>query len=167
MSSVITKSADELNESMIKFFPELKSEYARFPMSYERWLNPGEKTPKGDPCFVKSADGSIFKKDYVWCKYGNFGPGYYHLLTKPAYVNLYNKIDSIQPGTCGIACNSADRKAMDEHDDVKRLLYGRHMSPRPSDKAAEQRAMDESLGMARAAYAMENPGIPNPNHFSK
>ncbi len=157
MSSIITKPAKVLNENMVKFLPELDSDYARYPMSYPRWYQPGEKLPNGEPCFVKANTPDLIKKDYVFCKYGAFGPGYYSLMTKVAYVNLYSKIDSIQPGTCGCAFNAEDRKAMDEHDDVKRLLYGRHMSPRPCDKAAETRAMKESQGMSIAAYAADNP----------
>lgn len=127
-------------------------------MNCKRWYEPGEKGPKGEPCFIKSEDLSVVKKDYAYCKFGSFGIGYYSLMTKIAYVNLYSKHDSLQPGTCGIACNAADRKAMDEHDDVRRLLYGRQMAPRPSDNVAEKRAMDESEGMATAAYALNNPG---------
>lgn len=157
MSSIITKPAKELNASMIKFLPELDSDYARYPMNYDRWYQPGETAPNGKPCFVKGSDPSVVKKDYTYCKNGPLGPGYYSLLTKVAYVNLYSKHDSNQPGMCGCACNAQDRKAIDEHDDVKRLLYGRQMSPKPSDKAAETRAMQESQGMAAAAHAMDNP----------
>ena len=158
MSSIATKPANELNKSMVKFHPELNSSYARYPMNHKRWYQPGEKGPNGEPCFIKGGDPDTFKKDYVFCKHGSFGPGYYSLMTKIAYVNLYSKHDAMQPGTCGIACNAADRKAIDEHDDVKRVLYGRQMSPKPSDQAAAKRAMDESEGMANAAYAMDNPG---------
>mmetsp|Transcript_28074 Transcript_28074/g.40653 ORF Transcript_28074/g.40653 Transcript_28074/m.40653 type:complete len:176 (-) Transcript_28074:470-997(-) len=157
MSSVIVKPAKELNASMIKFLPELDSDYARFPMNYEKWCHPKDKGPKGEPCYIKSEDVGI-KKDYVYCKAGTFGPGYYSLMTRISYVNLYSKHDSNAAGFCGCACNAADRKLLDEHDDVKRLLYGRQMSPRPNDTAAEKRAMDESHGMATAAYAMDNPG---------
>mmetsp|Transcript_8305 Transcript_8305/g.24564 ORF Transcript_8305/g.24564 Transcript_8305/m.24564 type:complete len:168 (-) Transcript_8305:1518-2021(-) len=157
MSSFVSKPADEMNRNMAKFMPELASEYARYPMHHERWYHPSEKGPKGEPCFIKGGDANTLKKDYVFCKYGEFGPGYYSIMTKSAYVNLYNKIDSLQPGTCGIACNSADRKAMDEHDDVKRLMYGRHMASKPCDSKAEKRMMDESEGMAQAAYGLDNP----------
>jgi len=157
MSSVIVKPAKELNASMIKFLPELDSDYARYPMNHKRWYQPNEKGPKGEPCYIKSEDVGI-KKDYAYCKQGRFGPGYYSLMTKVAYVNLYSKHDSNQPGTCGCACNAEDRKLIDEHDDVRRLMYGRQLAPKPSDTAAEKRAMDESEGMATAAYAGENPG---------
>lgn len=167
MSSIITKPANELNKSMIKFLPELDSEYAKYPMNFKRWYQPSEKGPKGEPCFVKGGSPDVVKKDYAYCKRGSFGPGYYSLMTKIAYVNLYSRHDSQQPGTCGCACNAEDRKLMDEHDDVKRLLYGRQMSPRPSDNAAEKRAMDESQGMAIAAYAGQNPGEYLVSHGAK
>eukprot|EP00531_Pseudo-nitzschia_arenysensis_P016087 CAMPEP_0116133482 /NCGR_PEP_ID=MMETSP0329-20121206/10129_1 /TAXON_ID=697910 /ORGANISM="Pseudo-nitzschia arenysensis, Strain B593" /LENGTH=169 /DNA_ID=CAMNT_0003628115 /DNA_START=394 /DNA_END=903 /DNA_ORIENTATION=+ len=157
MSSIITKPANILNKNMVKFHPELESDYARYPMTYKRWYQPGEKGPKGEPIYIKANTPDVVKKDYVFCKYGSCGPGYYSLMTKIAYVNLYSKHDSIQPGTCGCACNAEDRKAMDEHDDVKRLLYARQMSPRPNDKDAVTRAMKESEGMAIAAYAQDNP----------
>lgn len=157
MSSFVSKPADELNRSMIKFLPELASGYARYPMHRERWYQPGEKGPKGEPCFMKGGDVDTLRIDYVYCKAGCFGRGYYSLMTKISYVNLYNKLDSMQPATCGIACNSADRKAMDEYDDVNRLLYGRQMAARPCDSTAEKRMMDESQGMAQAAHGMENP----------
>lgn len=146
-----------LNKSMVKFHPELKSEYARFPMTYTRWYQPGEKGPKGEPCYIKANTPDVVKKDYVFCKYGASGPGYYSLMTKIAYVNLYSKHDSIQPGTCGCACSAEDRKAIDEHDDVRRVLYARHLSPRPNDNDAVIRAMKESQGMSIAAYAADNP----------
>jgi hypothetical protein len=163
MSSIITKPAKELNASMVKFHPELDSDYARYPMYHKRWLQPSEKGPKGEPCFLKCDDPSVVKKDYTYCKRGNFGPGYYSLMTKVAYVNLYTKHDSMQPGTCGIACNAADRNAIDEHDDVRRLLYARQNSSKPSDTAADKQAMDVAQGMAIAAYTTDNPGLPNLN----
>ena len=157
MSSVITVGTKEMNRLLVKFLPELDSDYARYPMHHKRWLGPSEKGPKGEPCFVKGGSPEIIKKDYAYCKNGSFGPGYYSLMTKIAYNNLYSKHSSQHPGTCGCACNAEDRKLIDEHDTVNRLLYGRHFSPRPCDAAAEKRAMDESQGMATAAFAGEEP----------
>ncbi|KAL3918190.1 MAG: hypothetical protein SGILL_004354 [Bacillariaceae sp.] len=151
MSSLVSKPAKEINASLIKFLPELNSDYARYPMHHKRWYQPSEKAPKGEPCFIHEKENGI-KKDYAFCKNGIKGPGYYSLMTKIAYVNLYSKLQSMQPGTCGCACSAADRKAMDEYDDVKRVIYGRHFSPRPDDAAAGKRAMDEAQGMATAAY---------------
>ena len=73
----------------------------------------------GQPCFVelekkkkdngKGEDNSrMMKQDYVYCKmgnlgkeYGNCGPGFYHLMTKIAYTNLYNKYESEIPTLAG------------------------------------------------------------------
>lgn len=157
MSSMVTASPKELNRLMVKFLPELDSEYAKYPMNNKRWYQPSEKGPKGEPCFVKGGSPDVVKKDYAYCKNGSFGPGYYSLMTKVAYTNLYTKHVSQQPGTCGCACNSEDRKLIDEHDTVQRLLYGRQLSPRPCDAAAAKRGMDEAEGMATAAFAGEDP----------
>ncbi len=157
MSSMITASPAELNRLMVKFHPELDSVYAKYPMNNKRWYQAAEKGPRGEPCFVKGGSPDVVKKDYVYCKNGSFGQGYYLLMTKTAYTNLYSKHQSNQPGTCGCACSAEDRKSMDEHDTVNRLLYGRQLSPRPCDAAAAKRGMDESEGMATAAYAGEDP----------
>jgi hypothetical protein len=74
-------------------------------------------------------------------------------MTKTAYVNLYTKLDSLQPGTCMVACNGADRKATDEYNDVKCVIYHQQMSPKPDDGVAGDRALGEAQGMAAAAYA--------------
>lgn len=154
MTSYVSKPPEEINRSMLKFLPELDSDYAHYPMYHKRWYQPSEKGPKGEPCFIKGDDASIciVKRDYAYCKRGSMGPGYYSLMTKISYVNLYSKLGSMQPGTCGVACNSIDRKALDEYDDVKRIMYGRQLSPRPDDTAAAKRVMDEAQGMAMAAY---------------
>jgi hypothetical protein len=154
MSAIVSKSSDEINKSMVKFLPELSSEYAKYPMHYKKWYDPTQKGPKGESCFIKSSDNniSVIKMDYAYCKRGPLGPGYYSLMTKVSYVNLYTKLLSMSPLTCSIGCNSADRKAMDEYDDVKRVIYGRHFSPRPDDTAAGKRALDESEGIAIASY---------------
>lgn len=157
MSCIMTASPAELNRLMVKFHPCLDSTYAKFPMSNKRWYQPGEKGPKGEPCFVKGGSPDIVKKDYAYCKNGSFGPGYYSLMTRIAYTNLYSKHQSTSPTTCGCACSAADRKLLDEYDTVRRMLYARQMSPRPCDAAAEKRAMKETEGMAVAAFAGEDP----------
>jgi hypothetical protein len=91
MSSMITASPAELNRIMVKFYPELDSTYAKFPMNNKRWYQAAEKGPKGEPCFVKGGSPDVVKKDYVYCKLGSFGPGYYSLMTKTAYTNLYSR----------------------------------------------------------------------------
>src|SRR6056300_1339449 len=70
MAGVGKRSHAEINEVLKKLIPELDSEYARYPMSYPRWLSLGEKGPKGEPTWIKSDNVGI-KKDYI---YGR-GPG--------------------------------------------------------------------------------------------
>jgi len=94
MSSFHTKSAKELNSSMVKFHPELSSDYAHYPMNHKRWLQPSEKGPNGEPCYVKGGDPSLRKKDYVYCKRGAFGPGYYSLMTKVSAYFEHNMMRS-------------------------------------------------------------------------
>ncbi len=166
MSSVITASPAELNRLQVKFHPELASEYAKCPMNHERWYKPAEKGPKGEPCFIKGGSPKVLKKDYVYCKFGMYGPGYYSLMTKCAWVNLYTKHMSIEP-FCGCACNAKERKLLDEHDTVRRLLYGRHFAPRPTDEASHKRAMDESIGMSIAAFAGQDPEAYLVSHGAK
>lgn len=152
VSYAVGTTPEKLNASMIKFLPELDSDYARFPLHRERWYQPKETAPKGEPCLVKSDADAGIRKDYVYCKAAPFGPGYYSLMCKVAYVNLYTKLDSLQPGTCGCGCNAADRAAMDEYDDVKRVIHARHLSPRPDDGVAAAKQISDSQSLAGGAH---------------
>ena len=82
----------ELNAAMVRIAPELSSVYAEYPMLRQRWLGPHETGPKGEPCFIEAKQDEGRKPDYVYCKRGISGPGYYSLLTKIAYVNLYGRV---------------------------------------------------------------------------
>jgi hypothetical protein len=55
MSCLVSKPAVEINRSMIKFSPELDSDYARYRMHHQQpcWYQPIEKGPKGEDCFMK------------------------------------------------------------------------------------------------------------------
>jgi hypothetical protein len=152
----VGKSPEAVNASMIKFLPELDSDYARFPMHHPRWYQPREKGPKGESCFVKADADAGVRKDYAYCKAGPFGPGYYLLMCKVSYINLYTKLGSLEPGTCGCACNAADRVAMDEFDDVRRVLHGRQCSPSPDDAAAAASSIQEGKSWADASYNADN-----------
>jgi hypothetical protein len=157
MSYAVGKPADQINARMIKFLPELDSDYAKFPMHHERWYKPTEKMgPKGEPCYIKATpsdfEGNIRKKDYVLCKAAPHGPGYYLLMCRVAYINLYTKLDSLTPGTCGCACSAADRVLMDEFDDVKKVLHGRQLSPKPDDVTAYESSMTEAQNWSQANY---------------
>jgi hypothetical protein len=153
------KSVQQINKNMMKYVPELESTYATYPMARSRWLEPTETGDRGEPCFflpssatihatvaAKAENEACFKIDYVFCERGPLGRGYYSLLTKTAYVNLYSRM-SMQggpPGGCSCCCafSKAARQAYDDWDDVKRIVFGRHVAPRPDDQAAKQAAVD-------------------------
>ena len=132
---------------MVKFLPELASEYAKYPMKYKVWLTPNQKGPKGEPCFLPSPDVGV-KMDYVFGR-GPSGPAYYHLLTKTAYVNLYSKINSSNPVAC-CACSKASMKEMDEWDDVLRIMYNRYKAKIPDDEQGAKDAIAEARDTANA-----------------
>lgn len=144
----ITKPAREINKNLVEFFPELDSEYARYPMNHVRWYIPNEKGPKGEPCFVPHDGMGPVKKDYVYCTRGPNGSGYYSLMCHNAYANLHKQIDTVAPQASACPCfnNKATRDALDRHDDVKRVIYMRQLTPKPDDKLAS----DIVLGNAKA-----------------
>lgn len=166
MSQLVTKPAAEINASLIKFLPETDSQYARYPMKHDRWYEPTETGPHGEPCYVQvdtaaagSASPSSVKKDYVFCRKTPPGmqPGYFSLMTHVAYVNLYEKIDSVRPaggggGCCGIGGSPDERQALDEWDDVKRVIWARQLAAQPNDEIAGKAAMDVAKGKAKSAY---------------
>jgi hypothetical protein len=140
-----------MNRIMVKFLPELASEYAKFPMEGDKpWHTPNQKGLKGEPCFMASAQNAGVKMDYVWGR-GPCGLGYYSLLTKEAQANLYSRINSEAPG-CGCACSKGARKEYDEHDDVSRLMFARHKSRKRDDAAAQIAALKASKGAAQESY---------------
>ena len=94
-------SADiEKNERMVRFMPELKSPFAKYPLQAEAWLDihttlnneHGLKTPafiphKADPdCPMPD-----IRDDYVWGA-GPLSYGYYHILRRNAYAILISRI---------------------------------------------------------------------------
>lgn len=151
-------TSEEMNRKLVKFLPELDSQYGEYPLHFERWLSPtaGEKAPNGEPSFIVASQDSGVKKHYVWGK-GPMGPGYYHLLTNAAYINLYSRITHIPPGGCCACFSAAARKEMDEWDDVKRLMYSRSVSPCPDDGAGQQAAIRTAQQTAQAwHHGMQN-----------
>ena len=152
----IYKPPDAVNQMMPKVAPELASSYAKYPLTEKAWLNPAGKGPKGEPCFISGPDTGFYtgvKKDYVFCKNGPKGPGYYHLMIKVSYVNLYTRVRNSPPGVCGCAFSAKDREAYEEWDVVQRVLYNRQTSPRPDDQFGAQKSLTDAQGMAQAAHA--------------
>ena len=164
MAGLVTKPANEINASLVKFLPELKdSDYAKYPMKHERWYEPTETAPNGEPCFVAAVadasaeDANAAKKNYVFCRKTPQGmpPGYFSLMTHVAYVNLYDKLDSVRPtpgGCCGIGGDPAERAEFDQWDDVKRVIWSRQLASKPDDDFAANAAMDFAKGKADSVY---------------
>lgn len=142
---------DEMNAKLVKFLPELASSYGKYPLQYNRWLSPGERGPNGEPCFIRVPKDGGVKNNYVWGK-GPNGQGYYHLLTKAAYDNLYVNIINMPPSSCCCVCSAAARKEMDEWEDVKKLIYSRSVSPSPDDGVARQAVTAAAKDVARAHH---------------
>jgi hypothetical protein len=156
------RSVDEVNAIMVKYVPELDSNYARYPLKYDRWLKATETvTPSNQPCFIACGEsddnGKVVKPNYVYCKtgnlgkeYGNCGKGYYHVMTKIAYINLYVKYQSTIPFTvCGGCLASSEfRQKVDEMDDVVRIIYARSVARRPDDGVAAKDAILTAQGTA-------------------
>ena len=154
----IYESAEEVNRMMPKVAPELASRYARYPLREKAWLSPNGKGPKGEPCFVKESDKGVVKMDYVYCKNGVNGTGYYHLLTKTSYINLYSRVVNSPPGVCGCNVSKEGRKAYEEWDVVQRVLHNRQTCSVPDDGKGAAKSLKDAQGMAVAAHAGDNPG---------
>jgi hypothetical protein len=144
-----SSNADATNAKMVRFVPELASEYAKYPMKHARWFDPKEKDPKGKPCFIQSDTDVGPKPDYVFGR-GKFGHGYYHIMTLEAYQNLYARMTHEFPGGCCYCFISAARKEVDNYDDVKRIVYNRSVATKPDDGVAAQDAMNKAKDTAQA-----------------
>ena len=151
----ITKSARVINKNLVEFFPELDSDYARYPMNHARWYEPMATGPKGEPCFLPFDGSNAVKQDYVFCKQGPNGAGYYSLMTHYAYVCLYKQIESVAPQSAACPCfNSKEtRDAVDRHDDVKRVMFMRQLCvDKPDDKLADDIVMGNAKAVAKKVY---------------
>ena len=161
MTGYITKPPGEVNSSLIEFLPELESEYSKYPMTHERWFQPNEKGPKGEPCFVAAttteAEETTVKKDYTFCKKGPNGKGYYSLMCRVSYINLHNRIGSLAPAGCGgglcpCFASQANRDEFDRYDDCKRVIFMRQFCSVPNDDKASKQVMNNAVATAQMVY---------------
>ena len=150
----MTSSIEATNAKLVKFVPELSSDYAKYPMTRDRWLSAKEKGPKGEPCFI--AGPSVGPKpDYVYGR-GTFGEGYYHLLTKQSYCIVYARhLNEYPGGCCPCFSSKAVRKELDEYDDVRLILHARSVATIPNDGQAAQ----DALAGAKATAQAWNAGL--------
>lgn len=121
--------AIRMNALLAKHLPELSNEHARYPMQGDAWPSPEGVSPDKEPLFIAASTFSGFKENYVYCNNSQFqwGKGYYHVLTKQAYVHLYNVNINKVGTTC---CANATDKELDE---VMRLVKCRAWGSRPND----------------------------------
>ena len=122
----------EVNAAFDLTCPELKSEFARYPIKYSKWYGADDSYGK-QPMFVASENDMGMKLDYVFCKRGPKGKGYYHFLTKMSYANLVTRIFALPP--LGMTCcrSSGTTPKFDAWDTTKRVIYGRTRLSSPDD----------------------------------
>jgi hypothetical protein len=140
---MVVQSAETINKAFDLTAPELKSQYARYPMKYARWLGFNEKYD-GKPTFIAADTDQGFKQDYVYCKHAPNGKGYYHLLTKVSHVNLFSRILSEGAGA-GCLCNK-DFAKHDSWDTTRLVVYARTRCSRPDDDDAKEQGVDHYVG---------------------
>ncbi len=149
-------SSKDINEKM-KVVPELRSPHARYPLNRSRWIRPSEepRTPKQDgdeltfiphPKTPKGQTNQV-KLGYVWGP-GTKGFGYYHLLTKEAYVALSARLHSETaptPTCCGAGGNG--KRGNDELEDLRYVyqfvVHPRSKCPVPNDSSAYNHSVEE------------------------
>ena len=146
-------SVKSFNQQMVRVAPELASKYAAYPMKHKQWINPASSTVDGEPCFVAGNSGENLQNhgvlmDYVYGR-GPMGLGYYHLMTREAYVNLYGRLQSTAPSPPCCFCLGGSAKDYGEHRGVKDVVYNRSISPIPDDKVARKAAQDKARGVAQ------------------
>lgn len=138
--------AEEVNNAFAQICPELKSKYAIYPIPEKyrgRWLGFDEEF-EGKPTVIPAdAKGTETPEDYVYCKNAPRGKGYYHVLTKVAYVNLYSRLSAEEPGTF---CCFGDREHSNQWDTARRVVYNRSRANRPDDAVGAVQAIDHLEG---------------------
>ena len=142
--------ADEVNIAFARLCPELKSRYAVYPFpesSPASWLVPSKGvTYEGKPVVVladtKEKEHPL-KEDYVFCKAGPLGEGYYHVLTKTAYVNLSTRLNA--QGNGKFLCFGDNQRA-EQWDTCRRIVYNRSRANKPDDKHAAEAGVDQMVG---------------------
>lgn len=132
-----------LNSRMQDIAPILASQYARYPMEFPSWLSPWSQTEESKPTFMPQSKvpkepphiGDKRFLDYCWGE-GSRGTGYYHLLTKDAYVILIQDLENAAPSlACGCMGSRNSKNLSDLHNymEIMELLKHRVNSDVPND----------------------------------
>jgi hypothetical protein len=136
------KSVKEVNDTMVKFLPELALDYAKYPMKQDWWYLLSKKGLKGEALFLKEENKGV-KMDYVFGR-AMGGPGYYSLLTKTYYINVCSRITYECP-VAFCAMSKKAHKACDEWDhDVKCIIHAWQLATKPDDQVATNDAQAEA-----------------------
>ena len=143
----------QINAKMARVCPELASEYAKYPLAMKAWMSPGAKGPKDAPMFIAGPRGSPMKMDHVHGA-GPKGWGYYHLLTRDSYINLYARLTNETP-LCCCGFSAQARTEMSEWDDVKTIVYNRSVARIPDDVQGKKDAISLAQGEAQGHYHAE------------
>jgi hypothetical protein len=147
---------DKVNLAFAVICPELKSKYAVYPIpsTYQgRWLTPSaEEKFEGKPVVLLTDKEDGIKEDYVYCKATPLGRGYYHMLTKVAYVNLYTRIQN--EGSGAFLC-FGDKKKADQWDTCRRIVYNRSRASRPDDVQGAKQSIDHMEGSKLPGYGLK------------
>ena len=142
-------NAAEVNKAFAATCPELKSKYASYPIPQEystRWLALDGKDEDGNRVVILTEHDKGFKEHYVFCKNAPLGKGYYHMLTKCAYVNLYSRLMSEGSGAPCLSFSTANRMRADQWETTRRVVYNRSRANRPDDVVGAEQAVDHMEG---------------------
>lgn len=148
-----SQEAEENNRKFAIVAPELASSYATYPLAKSHWVDFKGTTSAGEPCFVANPEvDAIMKSDYVHGN-GPLGRGYYHLLTREAYIALYARLTKTRPSG-GFCCFGTQdvRQAMSDHEDVENIVYYRSVASKPDDVQAVKDAIAKAEGVADGYY---------------
>ena len=145
-------SHEAMNAKLELIVPEIAaSKYGKYPMQETRWLQLTELTSEGNPTFLKGPNAGP-KTDYAY-GLAPYGEAYYHLLTKPAYTALFNRIMKEAPSSlCPCFLSNENRKSIKDHEDVLEVLLFRSRASIPDDKQAAQDALLDAQHATQAQY---------------
>ena len=129
---------EQANRKMQRVAAELKSEYAQFSLHNDKdltkYLSPNGQGPKGEPLFLPSLhEESQIIPDYVYSANGPNGAGYYSLLTKAAYTEIFGRLQRNPPKKTGILSRNPELKQ--EYEAWKwtlQLVHTRWEASRPN-----------------------------------
>jgi len=145
------KNYECLNSRLQQVAPVLASNYAKFPIQYTSWLDPFSQTENGKPTFMPQQKHPRTPPherderyiDYIWGD-GVRGKGFYHLLTKQAYINLIHKLENEAPA---IRCDCFAANLSEFHNQLEVLTLLRHRceSDVPNDFIIQRKFHDVGI----------------------